>query len=126
MWLRTFQMIKYFILVVVFASALPLMAQVEKSDSLSTVKLKEVVVDADLQTIKASVSTYYPTLKQKNASQSGFDLLNRMAIPQLALGTDNSVNTVANQPVTVFIDGLPATADDLKNMRTEMSKGRLS
>lgn len=118
MWLRTFQMIKYSILVVVFASALPLMAQVEKSDSLSTVKLKEVVVDADLQTIKASVSTYYPTLKQKNASQSGFDLLNRMAIPQLALGTDNSVNTVANQPVTVFIDGLLATADDLKNMRT--------
>ncbi len=109
---------KCFLLLALFATALPMAAQVEKKDSLSTVRLKEVVVDADQQTIKAAISTYYPTPKQKNASQSGIDLLNRMAIPQLALGNGSSVKTIANQPVTVFVDGLPATADDLQNMRT--------
>ena len=96
---------------------LTLDAQVKTKDSLST-QLKEVVVEADQQNISASVSTYFPTSKQKNASQSGIDLLNRMAIPQLALGAGTTINTVGNRPVAVFIDWLPATADDLKNMRT--------
>ena len=97
--------------------ALPLDAQVKTNDSLS-IQLKEVVVEADQQNISASVSTYFPTLKQKNASQSGIDLLNRMAIPQLALGAGTKINTVSNKSVGVFIDWLPATTDDLKNMRT--------
>ncbi len=117
MWLRTFQIIKYAILAVVYVFALPLRAQVNTSDSL-IVHLKEVVVEANQQTISASVSTYYPTSKQKNASQNGTDLLNRMAIPQLALGNGTTINTVGNRPVVVFIDWLPATSDDLKNMRT--------
>lgn len=96
---------------------LTLDAQVKTKDSLS-IQLKEVVVEADQQNISASVSTYFPTSKQKNASQSGIDLLNRMAIPQLALGAGTTINTVGNRPVAVFIDWLPATADDLKNMRT--------
>ncbi len=96
---------------------LTLDAQVKTNDSLS-IQLKEVVVEADQQNISASVSTYFPTLKQKNASQSGIDLLNRMAIPQLALGAGTTINTVSNKSVGVFIDWLPATTDDLKNMRT--------
>ena len=96
---------------------LTLDAQVKTNDSLS-IQLKEVVVEADQQNISASVSTYFPTLKQKNASQSGIDLLNRMAIPQLALGAGTKINTVSSKPVGVFIDWLPASTDDLKNMRT--------
>lgn len=118
MWLRSFQMIRHAILAAVYVCALPLMAMEESNDSLRTIHLKEVVVDANLQTTSASVSTYYPTSKQKNASQSGIDLLDRLAIPQLALGTGSSIKTVGNRPVEVFIDWLPATADDLKNMRT--------
>ena len=118
MWLRTFQIVKHPILAVLFAYALPLKAQVETSDTLSTIKLEEVVIMADQQAITAPVSTYYPTSKQKNASQSGIELLNRMAIPQLALGVGTSINTVGNQPVEMFIDWLPATSDDLKNIRT--------
>ncbi|MGI6233395.1 MAG: hypothetical protein ACOYJF_11225, partial [Prevotella sp.] len=95
----------------------------EKKDTLKTVHLGEVTVQSKQQTTSASVSTYYPTLKQKNASQTGIDLLNRMMIPQLALGTGTSVQTVDNQPVTVFIDWLPASSDDMKNMRlTDVKK----
>ena len=79
---------------------LTLDAQVKTKDSLS-IQLKEVVVEADQQNISASVSTYFPTSKQKNASQSGIDLLNRMAIPQLALGAGTTINTVGNRPVAV-------------------------
>lgn len=118
MWLRTFQIIKLIILTAVYTCALPIRAQVETNDSLQSIQLEAVVVEAQLQNTSAMVSTYYPTSRQKNASQSGTDLLNRMAIPQLALGLGTSVTTVANQPVDVFIDWLPATADDLKNMRT--------
>lgn len=41
-----------------------------------------------------------------------------MAIPQLALGAGTKINTVSNKSVGVFIDWLPASTDDLKNMRT--------
>jgi len=97
--------------------ALSLRAQVENNDSLTNIQLQDVVVEAELQKTSATVSTYIPTSKQKNASQSGTDLLNRMAIPQLTLAADASINTIGNQPVDMFIDGLPASADDLKNMR---------
>ncbi|MCI6894459.1 MAG: hypothetical protein MR850_06660 [Bacteroidales bacterium] len=107
---------KCFLLVAVYAFALPLRAQVNATDSLS-VKLDQVVVEADQQNISASVSTYFPTSKQKNASQSGIDLLNRMAIPQLALGAGTKISTVSNKSVATFIDWLPATTDDLRNMR---------
>ena len=106
-----------FVCIAPLSVCLPLDAQVKTKDSLS-IQLKEVVVEADQQNISASVSTYFPTLKQKNASQSGIDLINRMAIPQLALGAGTKINTVSNKSVGVFIDWLPASTDDLKNMRT--------
>ena len=117
MWIQTSQITKHAILAAIYIFASPLRAQVKTNDSLS-IQLEEVVVNAKQQNISASVSTYFPTSKQKNASQSGIDLLNRMAIPQLALGAGTKINTVSSKPVGVFIDWLPATADDLKNMRT--------
>lgn len=118
MWLRALQIMRGAVFAAVSVNALSLVAQVETTDSTRAIQLDEVVVDAKLQTTSASVSTYFPTSKQKNASQTGIELLNRMAIPQLALGTGSALCTVGNQPVDVFIDWLPATADDLKNMRT--------
>lgn len=106
-----------FVCIAPLSVCLPLEAQVKTKDTLS-IQLKEVVVEADQQNISASVSTYFPTSKQKNASQSGIDLLNRMAIPQLALGAGTKINTVGNKSVALFIDWLPASTDDLKNMRT--------
>ena len=106
-----------FVCIAALSVCLPLDAQVKTKDTLS-IQLNEVVIEADQQNISASVSTYFPTSKQKNASQSGIDLLNRMAIPQLALGVGTKINTVGNKSVALFIDWLPATADDLKNIRT--------
>lgn len=89
----------------------------ELQDSVKTQQLDEVVVETKLQNTSATVSTYIPTAKQKNASQTGTDLLNRMAIPQLSLSMGNSVQTISGKSVDIFIDYQPASEQDLSGMR---------
>lgn len=86
----------------IFAS-FPMFAQ-EGKDTIKTHELKEVVVQAQMQQTSANVSTYIPTFKQKNTSQTGGELLNRMLIPQLRISDGNSVETVTGKSVDVFID----------------------
>lgn len=79
--------------------------------------LGEVKIDADNAHLYADKSVYLPTAKQKNASQSGGDLLSHMAIPQLGLGTSDVIVTNNGKPVAVFIDYIPASEGDMKAMR---------
>lgn len=83
------------------------------------VNLGTVTVEAENSRLYADRSVYIPTARQKNASQTGIDLLGHMAIPQLGLISGGSVVTNAGKPVAVFIDYLPATENDLQSMRTE-------
>lgn len=84
-----------------------------------SVSLGTVTVEADDSHLYADRSVYIPTGRQKNASQTGTDLLDHMAIPQLGLISGGTVVTNAGKPVAVFIDYLPATENDLQAMRTE-------
>lgn len=93
------------------------MAQTEMPDSIKTQNLDEIVVEARLQRTDAQKSTYIPTTKQKNASQSGVDLIDQMGIPQLKVTLGNGVETNSGKPVAVFIDFIPASENDLKAMR---------
>ena len=79
------------------------MAQSETTDSIKTQNLDEVVVEAQLQRTNAQKSTYIPTTKQKNASQTGADLIDQMGIPQLKVLMGNSVETNSGKPVALFI-----------------------
>lgn len=97
--------------------AITAMAQSETTDSIKTQELNEVVVEARLQSTSATVSTYIPTSKQKNSSQTATDLLNRMAIPQLSPGMGNSVKTNTGKNVNIYFDYLPASEQDLTGMR---------
>ncbi len=47
------------------------MAQTETPDSTKTQELNEVVVEGQLQRTSATVSTYLPTKRQRNAAQNG-------------------------------------------------------
>lgn len=82
------------------------------------VRLGTVSVEADNASLLSDKSIYRPTQRQKNASQTATDLLARMAIPQLnaRLGSSN-VTTTSGQPVAIYIDYVPASANDLKMMR---------
>ena len=81
------------------------------------VALGEIKVAGDNARLYADRSTYIPTQRQKNASQSGSDLLDHMAIPQLGLISDGNITTNAGKPVAVFINYLPASGSDLQAMR---------
>lgn len=97
--------------------AVPCMAQSAEPDSIKTRNLEEVVVEAQSQSVSATVSTYIPTKRQKNSAQTGSELLNRMGIPQLGLVSGNSVTTSSGQNVDLFIDYVPATEQELSGMR---------
>ncbi|MDE6796356.1 MAG: carboxypeptidase-like regulatory domain-containing protein, partial [Muribaculaceae bacterium] len=81
------------------------------------VSLGTVTVERDNSLLYSDKSVYMPTTTQKNASQSGADLLNHMAIPQLGVVSNNSILTNGGKPVAIFIDYLPATEKDLLAMR---------
>lgn len=104
-------------LIVAMIATATTMAQSTEPDSIRTQELNEVVVEAQLQSTSATVSTYIPTSKQKNSSQTATDLLNRMAIPQLSPGMGNAVKTNTGKNVNIFIDFLPASEQDLTGMR---------
>lgn len=95
------------------------MAQSTEPDSIKTQGLDEVVVEARNQRLGAEVSTYIPTSKQRNASQTAADLLNRMAIPQIKISANDDITDLAGKSVDVFIDFLPASKEDLQGMRMQ-------
>lgn len=95
------------------------MAQTETPDSIKAQELEEVVVKGRNQRLGAEVSTYIPTSKQRNASQTAADLLNRMAIPQIKISANDDITDLAGKSVDVFIDFLPATKEDLQGMRMQ-------
>ncbi|MDE6787243.1 MAG: hypothetical protein K2J46_09440, partial [Muribaculaceae bacterium] len=83
------------------------------------VTFKSVTVEGDNSLLYSDRAVYLPTTTQKNASQSGADLLNNMAIPKLGLVSGNSIVTSGGKPVAVFIDYLPASEKDLLAMRVK-------
>lgn len=107
----------YSIICVMVASTI--MAQTELPDSVKTRELEEVVVEGRNQRLGAEVSTYIPTSKQRNASQTAADLLNSMAIPQIKISANDDITDLAGKSVDVFIDFLPASKEDLQGMRMQ-------
>lgn len=82
-----------------------------------TFALNTVNVEAETAHIYSDKTVYVPTSRQKNASQTGIDLLDRMAVPQLIVDPSGlSVRTVSGQPVQIFIDSSPATSQDLDGL----------
>lgn len=82
------------------------------------IQLKSVTVEGENTTLLSDKSIYRPTQRQKNASQSGNDLLAHMAIPQINAVSGGSITTNTGKPVAIFIDFIPASNKDLKAMRT--------
>lgn len=105
--------------IICISLVLTAMAQTETPDSIKTQQLDEVVVEARNQRLGTEVSTYIPTSKQKNASQTAADLLNFMAIPQIKISANDEITDLAGKSVDVFIDYLPAAKEDLQGMRMQ-------
>lgn len=77
-----------------------------------------MVVEAAMQRTGARLSTYIPTVTQKNSAQTATELLDRMAIPQLKISIGSSaVETSSGKSVSLYIDFVPATPQELNGMR---------
>ena len=95
-------------------------AQSETNDSIKTQELNEVVVEANMQRTSSNISTYIPLVRQKNAAADAISLLSQMAIPHIEVDPiSQAVKTASGQGVSVFIDFLPATTQDLQGMKTQ-------
>lgn len=91
----------------------------EPVDSIADKELSEVTVEVRRETTSATVSTYMPTPRVKDAAQNAIDLLTRMAIPQIMVDpVTKDVKTTAGRPVSVFINFLPATKEEISGLRT--------
>lgn len=91
----------------------------EASDSIQMHSLDEIVVESRNKQLGKEVSTYLPTHRHKNSSQTAVELLNRMAIPQLRISPNEEVKTLAGKNVDLFVDFLPASKEDLEGMRMQ-------
>ena len=80
------------------------------------IQLDVVNVEADNAEMYSDRTVYIPTARQKNASQSGVDLLDHMSLPQLRT-VGGKVETAGGKPVALFIDYLPASETDLRSMK---------
>ncbi len=80
--------------------------------------LGEVVVEADRRMVIKDGVLYRPTTREKRASQTATDLIALMGVPELRATIGSlGVSTVTSEPVSIFIDYLPADESDLKGMR---------
>ncbi|MDE6484250.1 MAG: outer membrane beta-barrel family protein [Duncaniella sp.] len=112
---------KVFLFSILIAFSLSAAAQTEQSDTTSVNELDEVVVEAANQYTTANVTTYIPESRQKKTATDAVSLLNKMAIPQLDVpfGVGNTaVKTIGGESVDIFIDYVPASAEDLTGMQT--------
>lgn len=105
---------------VISALSLGTVCAMAQSDSKSTSKeLKEVVVEAENQTISPQSATYRPTAKQKRAARNATTLLGMMSIPQIDVDmVSGSVKTLDGQGVAIYIDNVEASSNDLEGMKT--------
>lgn len=94
-------------------------AQNTKIDTIKSRELKEVVVKAQMQCTSPISITYTPTGRQKKSAQNAIDLLRQLAIPQININlVDNAVTTQSGRTVAVYINYIPATAEEIEGIRT--------
>lgn len=94
-------------------------AKCQELDSIASEKLPEIVVKAQMQHTDASSSTYTPTTRQKTSAQNAIDLLRQLAIPQININlVDNAVTTPSGQNVAVYINYIPASAEEIEGLLT--------
>lgn len=85
----------------------------------NAISLSSVTVEGNAATAYSDKTVYLPSQRQKNAAQNATDLLRFMAIPQIKLNVlNNSVTDNFGNSISLFINGMAASAEELNGLRT--------
>lgn len=83
-------------------------------------KLGGVEAVAEMRYADSDRTIYTPTAREKNAAQGGLELLQFMAIPSIHVSMVNrSVSTLSGQGVTLFIDYVKASQEEISALRPQ-------
>ncbi len=84
------------------------------------VRLGEVKVEAKSAVLDADRTVYTPSVRQKNAARDAWMLLSLLSMPQVDVDLqDKAVTNIQGEKVAVYIDYLPASAQDMAGLRTQ-------
>lgn len=84
------------------------------------IELKNVTATADSRYALSDRTVFIPSGREKKVAKGGTELLQFMSIPSVDVSiVDKSIRTLSGQSISIFIDYLPATSQDLDNMRPE-------
>lgn len=115
---------KFTLIQIVLFSALPSVSYAQQTAPADTVKnskeLQEVVVVGETQTVKPGELSFIPTKRQKEISADAYDLLRQLAMPQILVNkVSDNVTTLTGSGVAMYINGIAATSEELKNLHTK-------
>lgn len=82
------------------------------------ISLKGVTVEADNASFRTDRTVYLPTSRQKKAASDAIELLRSMAIPQIRVSASGGVSDNFGEPVSIFINSMPASAEEQTGLLT--------
>ena len=91
-------------------------AQSEIPDSLSSLELTEIVIEAPKVIHKADMDVYHPSQSAVDNAKNGVQLLANLMIPALSVSDALGTITSAGQAVQVRINGREASVEQVKNL----------
>lgn len=106
-------------ILVISLFAISTQANSTQVDTIQTVELQELLVESQNSYVTEDGIKFIPNKQVKNSSHDAISLLRNMSLPMLIIDpTSGSIKNIANSSVSIYIDYMPSTPQDLQGIRT--------